>query len=564
MPFLHYETDEKREKMSAAIKRAQSGRDLPNDPSRDDLLVQAYLNASPPLHTRRTLDQFFYHGIDTAERDRDQVVYRYCKRRGLEPKIFMVDQLWLWVVGKELIITSFPQRWQQPKNDPLNVLDGIIEDMNAKTRPPILSVYDLAMLITSRCLGLFDRHRLDNENYQFLDMFESSIGHVTNRESKLFERFNRASALAARWLKYHRRDRAPRAQRLPSPSPHRQPDLPKESKDKDADPIFVDALLDIGIETSLLAEIKDIRDELNIIAMVLSYQSSILPEFTDHITEELRKDGSRKATDAVVGEIRKRAREQMRVLDVHRKDIERMDKQADGIYTSLAHLLDLKQKHANAFEARFARDQAVIAGRQGQTIMVFTIVTIIFLPMSFIAAFFAINIREFNEPLALGYVSKYMFGIGLSISIPLIAMAFAVDDLFETARGISSYIKRHLLCRREVSEETEDEMHRGRSDTITSIPRPSLSSEKPPRSPIRLDGFSLSPPPPRKSSIVDRNPEYLNSSLSPVSADLVRSRRYSGGRTTALTWARASLDRGRSRISEDLERGRDTSSQRIV
>jgi hypothetical protein len=78
----------------------------------------------------------------------------------------------------ELIVTSFPQRWEQPKNDPLNVLDGIIEDMNAKTRPPIQSVYDLAMLISSRCCGMFDRHRMDNEQFQFLDMFESSIGHV--------------------------------------------------------------------------------------------------------------------------------------------------------------------------------------------------------------------------------------------------------------------------------------------------------------------------------------------------------------------------------------------------
>src|SRR5437773_10606345 len=69
-------------------------------------------------------------------------------------------------------------RWEQPKNDPLNVLDGIIEDLNSKTRPPIKSVYDLAMLITSRCSGVFDRHRLGNEDYQFLDMFESSIGHV--------------------------------------------------------------------------------------------------------------------------------------------------------------------------------------------------------------------------------------------------------------------------------------------------------------------------------------------------------------------------------------------------
>jgi hypothetical protein len=27
-------------------------------------------------------------------------VYRHCKKYGAEAKVFMVDQLWLWVIGK--------------------------------------------------------------------------------------------------------------------------------------------------------------------------------------------------------------------------------------------------------------------------------------------------------------------------------------------------------------------------------------------------------------------------------------------------------------------------------
>lgn len=100
----------------------------------------------------------------------------------------------------------------------------------------------------------------------------------------------------------------------------------------------------------------------------------------------------------------------------------------------LTHLLDLKQKHANAFEARFARDQAAFTGRQGQTIMVFTIVTIVFLPMSFIAAVFTIPVSEFPHSngapsIPFSYVSKITFGVGLAISIPLIAVAFALDNI---------------------------------------------------------------------------------------------------------------------------------------
>ena len=184
MPYLHYETDRNRQKMSEAIKLAKSNSShlCPSisGSNCDEMLIQAYLQSTPNLHIRRTLDQFYYHAINTEGRDQDQVVYRYTKEKGKDEKVFMVDQLWLWILGNDLIITCFPQRWKQPKNDPLNVLDGIIEDMNSKTRPPVKSVYDLATLITGRCSGVFDRHRLGDEDYQFLDMFESSIGQVVH------------------------------------------------------------------------------------------------------------------------------------------------------------------------------------------------------------------------------------------------------------------------------------------------------------------------------------------------------------------------------------------------
>lgn len=108
---MHYETDERRRKMSRAIKNARDGRNIVDNSSRDSLIVNAYLNNTPPLHPRRTLDQFFYHGIDTSVRDTDQVVYRYCERHGVEPKVFMVDQLWLWIIGKgECFIPGYSGR----------------------------------------------------------------------------------------------------------------------------------------------------------------------------------------------------------------------------------------------------------------------------------------------------------------------------------------------------------------------------------------------------------------------------------------------------------------------
>lgn len=193
MPFLHFETEERRGKMQQAIQRAEYVKRRPppppppvfspnqpgvtRTPTRDEMLINAHLASSTAsLHVRRTLDQFFYPNIDTRTRDQDQVVYRYQTKtpygHWMEPKIFMVDQLWMWILGPNLIVTCFAQRWEQPKNDPLNVLDGIIEDINSKTREPVRSVYDLAIAITNRCSGVFDRHRMGDEEYQFLDMLD--------------------------------------------------------------------------------------------------------------------------------------------------------------------------------------------------------------------------------------------------------------------------------------------------------------------------------------------------------------------------------------------------------
>lgn len=60
--------------MSNAIRCARERKQQVDPPAGDSLLIQAYLNSTPPLHPRRTLDQFFYHGIDTSARDVDQYV----------------------------------------------------------------------------------------------------------------------------------------------------------------------------------------------------------------------------------------------------------------------------------------------------------------------------------------------------------------------------------------------------------------------------------------------------------------------------------------------------------
>ena len=111
-----------------------------------------------------------------------------------------------------------------------------------------------------------------------------------------------------------------------------------------------------------------------------------------------------------------------------------MDKQAERIYVSIRDLLDLKQKHANAVEASYARIQASETARQGQILMVFTIVTVIFLPLSFIAAFLDLEIAEYphhqgSQQLTLGYALKYTLGIGGGIAALSVILALSANRM---------------------------------------------------------------------------------------------------------------------------------------
>ena len=374
MPYLHWETDSNRQSMRDTVREVMTDptKQSSKTQSQDECLIRGYLHHSTDLHLRRTLDQFRHPSINTDKLDRDQVIYRHHMRNGdarakHDPKIFMVDQMWMWIF-KGIIITCFPERWGQPVRDRLNVFDGVIEDINSDIYPPVKTVHDLAAAITNRCIGAFDRHEWGYEDvdYMFFEIFELSIGTLTRRATALLERFETDTTATMKWL--NERDdswQLPKSQPEKDSDPDnedvewlRDPDEDRRHHKSSRNPVFVNRLLNISKETQLLVECKDIEDELATMTTILEQQHRILK----HMDKTLKIPS-------------KRAGPQVSLIEQHLLDIRRMQRQAEGVNIGLTQVLDLKQKHANAIEARFARDQAENTARQGQAIMVFTIVT---------------------------------------------------------------------------------------------------------------------------------------------------------------------------------------------
>jgi len=108
--------------------------------------------------------------------------------------------------GRKYNADYFPSTKEAAQKDPMNVLDTIIEDIeekriNSSTRESIESVYDLSKLISNRHSAIFFPPSFPDGEDQFLDMFEFSIGNVTDQEEKPFQKFNITSKQASAWLK---------------------------------------------------------------------------------------------------------------------------------------------------------------------------------------------------------------------------------------------------------------------------------------------------------------------------------------------------------------------------
>lgn len=86
------------------------------------------------------------------------------------------------------------------------------------------------------------------------------------------------------------------------------------------------------------------------------------------------------------------------------------------------------QAHYNAFQLQVSHDLALDAAKQERAVLVFTIVTIVFSPLSFVAAFFTMNLSIFPEKLTLSYVSRHVFGLGLAVAIPCIILALSLSS----------------------------------------------------------------------------------------------------------------------------------------
>lgn len=238
------------------------------------------------------------------------------------------------------------------------------------------------------------------------------------------------------------------------------------------------ALLNINPEGNLLKEVKDILDELHIMTRIQLQQQAIAESFVWHIKDILqpkiagpadswldmlsesgapespvdassqreqfesakrtlaRADALLKETKARIAELKTLEEAASNTSTAVRYPAHALSSHVTDT-SQLKDLLTLKQQQAGVIEAREAVKQATETLKQGRSIMLFTVVTIVFLPLGFCATVFGMNTKEFNDgSLTLHEEFYYMFPISISIILFSFVMAFSSSPFFSSLFGL--------------------------------------------------------------------------------------------------------------------------------
>ncbi|KAI0548237.1 ankyrin repeat-containing domain protein [Xylaria curta] len=191
--------------------------------------------------------------------------------------------------------------------------------------------------------------------------------------------------------------------------------------------------ISVDEERRFLHDINDIREEISMMQNVVFQQEEIWKEFTYHAWPQFWPDGEDgrfkpvfdyandksnhdNARQLVVWRLIAKPQSQ---FAKYRKQFQRLDQDAERVERHILVQLDLKQKHAALKEAHTA---TVISS----AVVGFTVITIIFTPLSFLASLFALPIDQFQQNKDNKYTSSYIgkwIAIGESVSFVVTGLA---------------------------------------------------------------------------------------------------------------------------------------------
>ncbi|KAH8708383.1 cora-like Mg2+ transporter protein-domain-containing protein [Phaeosphaeriaceae sp. PMI808] len=366
----------------------------------------------PSVHPRRSLDEAALHQLTYSslmERNEDQVVSRYQQAkqemeeerrsndRGAwhhgklkytnDTTIMVVDQLWLWLLDDDTVVTSFPD---SPGDRPPGGCDRPswckhlhLECLargwfNSPGRRH--NAWRLANCIVDRSYSVFRHPHITNPDLRYMEIFRKSIEAERVKSSDLFIALQGRKQDTRVLQEYaidddYKEEQERRMRRRKSRKQHTD-------------------LYDIQEDIASVVRIRDIEEELRIILHIVQLQKTVLSTFAHYAQAHFLQE-----------------------VESQIEDLNALCAQAGNIHEKLFQTLELKQ--------------TLLSVRQNNIVLIFTVVTIIFLPLGFISSIFGMNASELTDgsPVKLKRIFAYMFPISFVISIIAFALTYVRIDM---------------------------------------------------------------------------------------------------------------------------------------
>lgn len=163
-----------------------------------------------------------------------------------------------------------------------------------------------------------------------------------------------------------------------------------------------DTLLNNYSEVTLLREIKDVLDDLFIMNYIKTQELTVTKAFVKQIPKTTLSTPSNRCPCLSADQQASNdspqtvyhANELLEGLEAQVTELDALRSAAENTSNALRDLLSLKQQQSSLVEAREAARQGEETLRRGRTIMLFTIVTIILLRLSFFTGVFGMNAKN--------------------------------------------------------------------------------------------------------------------------------------------------------------------------
>ncbi|KAL8380160.1 hypothetical protein RB599_009565 [Gaeumannomyces hyphopodioides] len=305
-------------------------------------------------------------------RDRDGLSKSQNSTRTHRRKLLVVHQLWLWKLDENTVITSHPERWHT------GIEDTLLETIRQSGIGEFQEPDDLIEHIVSECARFIEEYRYAGLGEHILEIFENSIATRSNQEVECFKRL----------IAQLENDPRNKPDSLATAVGGRSKVVMSSSNEKET----------IFEETKLIREIKDIRDELQMLGRVFKDQAKIVERFAQLFWPDTEKDKK----------IRQQFTDYCGVQNLKARTT-RLDNNAHQSLQDLYYLVQVKQAQSSLHEAITATVMSKRAQTLNDYILVFTTITVIFTPLAFMTSLFALPINSFpqNETGSASYAADW-------------------------------------------------------------------------------------------------------------------------------------------------------------